>query len=117
MTDSASIALQTEQEYTGETSRQSRWSLKWPALVLSLTSAAYSGTLAYLFVHDDIDQIVNNLCVHSWRFVPGYFTSLGALDEFKAEAALNPADAAANSQISEIESRINAARENDRSQH
>lgn len=73
MTDSASIALQAAQKGADET--QSRWALKWPAMVLALTAAAYSGTLAYLFVHDDIDQIVNNPRVHSWRFVPGYFTS------------------------------------------
>lgn len=73
MTDSASVALQPEQEGADET--QSRRALKWPALVVALTAAAYSGTLAYLFVHDDIDQIVNNPRVHSWQFVPGYFTS------------------------------------------
>ena len=43
--------------------------------VLALTFAVYSPTLRYQFVHDDRGQIVENPAVHSWRAVPGYFTS------------------------------------------
>lgn len=48
-----------------------RWLL---ALVLGLTFAVYSGTLAYQFVHDDRGQIVENPVIHSWHYVPRYFT-------------------------------------------
>ena len=44
-------------------------------VVLALTFAVYSPTLRYQFVHDDRGQIVENPAVHSWRFVPTYFTS------------------------------------------
>jgi tetratricopeptide (TPR) repeat protein len=45
------------------------------AAVLLLTFAVYIPTLRYQFVHDDRGQIVENPAVHSWRFVPSYFTS------------------------------------------
>ena len=45
------------------------------AAVLALTFAVYVPTLRYQFVHDDRGQIVENPAVHSWHFVPTYFTS------------------------------------------
>ena len=50
-------------------------SWKGIAVVLVLTFAAYIPTLRYQFVHDDRGQIVENPAVHSWHFVPSYFTS------------------------------------------
>lgn len=44
------------------------------ALALVLTFVAYCGSLGYPFVYDDHGQIVMNSSVHSWRFVPQYFT-------------------------------------------
>ena len=45
------------------------------AVVLALTFAVYVPTLSYQFVHDDRGQIVENPAIHSWHFVPTYFTS------------------------------------------
>ena len=45
------------------------------AAVLALTFAVYIPTLRYNFVADDRGQILDNPAVHSWRFVPTYFTS------------------------------------------
>jgi tetratricopeptide (TPR) repeat protein len=50
-------------------------SWKGIAVVLLLTFAVYIPTLRYQFVHDDRGQIVDNPAVHSWRFVPTYFTA------------------------------------------
>jgi len=50
-------------------------SWKGIGVVLVLTFAVYIPTLRYQFVHDDRGQIVENPAVHSWRFVPSYFTS------------------------------------------
>jgi tetratricopeptide (TPR) repeat protein len=50
-------------------------SWKGIAVVLALTFAVYTPTLRYQFVHDDRGQIVENPAVHSWRFIPTYFTS------------------------------------------
>jgi hypothetical protein len=50
-------------------------SWKGIAAVLVLTFAVYIPTLRYQFVHDDRGQIVENPAVHSWRFVPSYFTA------------------------------------------
>ena len=50
-------------------------SWKGIAIVLALTFAVYTPTLRYQFVHDDRGQIVENPAVHSWHFVPTYFTS------------------------------------------
>jgi hypothetical protein len=50
-------------------------SWKGIAVVLALTFAVYFPTLRYQFVHDDRGQIVDNPAVHSWHFVPTYFTS------------------------------------------
>jgi hypothetical protein len=44
-------------------------------IAIALTVAVYAKTLRYQFVYDDTDQIVNNIAVHSWTFVPHYFTS------------------------------------------
>ena len=45
-----------------------------PALILGLTFLVYAATLKYEFVYDDVGIIVNNPVVHSWRFVPRFFT-------------------------------------------
>ena len=45
------------------------------ALALGATFLAYARTLGFDFVYDDRSQIVLNPFVHSWRFVPRYFTS------------------------------------------
>jgi protein O-mannosyl-transferase len=47
-----------------------RWAL---GLVLGLTFLAYSGTLRFEFVYDDIHQISENPAVQSWHYAPGYF--------------------------------------------
>lgn len=44
------------------------------ALVLLVTFLAYSGTLWFKFVYDDRGQILANVQVHQWRFLPHYFT-------------------------------------------
>jgi 4-amino-4-deoxy-L-arabinose transferase-like glycosyltransferase len=43
-------------------------------VVLVLIFAAYSGTLGYEFVYDDVDVIVNNPHLTSWSYLPRYFT-------------------------------------------
>jgi len=43
------------------------------SLVLLVTFLAYSGTLWFKFVYDDRGQILANIQVHYWRFVPHYF--------------------------------------------
>ena len=45
-----------------------------PAIVLAVTFLGYMGTLRYDFVYDDVHVIVENGSVHSWRFLPRYFT-------------------------------------------
>ncbi|HEV8482922.1 MAG TPA: tetratricopeptide repeat protein [Blastocatellia bacterium] len=45
-----------------------------PAIVLAVTFLGYVGTLRYDFVYDDVHVIVENGSVHSWRFMPRYFT-------------------------------------------
>jgi tetratricopeptide (TPR) repeat protein len=50
-------------------------SWKGIAVILALTFAVFAPTLRYQFVHDDRGQIVENPAIHSWRFVPTYFTS------------------------------------------
>jgi protein O-mannosyl-transferase len=44
------------------------------ALALLVTFLAYSGTLWFKFVYDDRGQILANVQVHQWRFLPHYFT-------------------------------------------
>src|SRR6185436_15171272 len=44
-------------------------------LALVATLAAYLNGLQHPFVFDDPYQIVTNDAVHSWRFIPQYFTS------------------------------------------
>jgi tetratricopeptide (TPR) repeat protein len=43
-------------------------------LVFVITFVAYSGTLGYEFVYDDIEQIVRNRYLTSWEYFPRYFT-------------------------------------------
>jgi protein O-mannosyl-transferase len=44
------------------------------ALVMSITMAAYIGTIKNKFVYDDRNQIVENNFIKSWRNAPSYFT-------------------------------------------
>jgi protein O-mannosyl-transferase len=44
-------------------------------LACSITALAYLGTLAFGFVYDDEPQILKNLAIQHWRYVPQYFTS------------------------------------------
>ena len=43
------------------------------SLVLLVTFLAYSGTLWFKFVYDDRGQILANVQVHQWRYLPQYF--------------------------------------------
>ncbi len=45
-----------------------------PAIILLLTFAVYAQTLAYGFVYDDQNFIVDHPFVKSWQFAPRYFT-------------------------------------------
>ncbi len=45
------------------------------AIVLTATFIAYARTLRFDFVYDDFFQLVNNPFVHSWHYLPRYFTS------------------------------------------
>jgi protein O-mannosyl-transferase len=49
--------------------------LTLPAPVLAATFLVYAGTLGFGFVYDDQGQIVRNLFIQSWHYVPRYFTS------------------------------------------
>jgi protein O-mannosyl-transferase len=42
-------------------------------VVLLITSVTYLGTLQFLFVYDDLHQIVLNPFIKSWRYAPQYF--------------------------------------------
>jgi tetratricopeptide (TPR) repeat protein len=42
-------------------------------LVLLATFLAYAGTLRFQFVYDDRGQILANVEVHAWRYLPHYF--------------------------------------------
>jgi hypothetical protein len=42
--------------------------------VLAATFIAYGRTLSFDFVYDDFSQIVTNPAVHSWKYLPEYFT-------------------------------------------
>jgi protein O-mannosyl-transferase len=56
---------------------QSATSVKsWHLLgvVLVATFLAYARTLSYEFVHDDFLQFVTNPAIHSWTYVPQYFS-------------------------------------------
>ncbi len=44
-------------------------------LVCSITGLVYVATLSFGFVYDDVPQILKNPAIHSWHFVPQYFTS------------------------------------------
>ncbi|HET7101166.1 MAG TPA: glycosyltransferase family 39 protein, partial [Terriglobia bacterium] len=43
------------------------------SLILLATFLAYSNTLGFNFVYDDRGQILANVQVHAWRYVPHYF--------------------------------------------
>jgi tetratricopeptide (TPR) repeat protein len=42
--------------------------------VLAATFIAYARTLSFEFVYDDFSQLVTNPAVHSWKYLPEYFT-------------------------------------------
>ena len=44
-------------------------------LACGITALVYVATLSFGFVYDDVPQILKNPAVHSWRYVPQYFTS------------------------------------------
>ena len=44
-------------------------------LACGVTALAYIATLSFGFVYDDVPQILKNPAVHSWRFVPQFFTA------------------------------------------
>lgn len=44
-------------------------------LACAITAVVYLATLSFGFVYDDVPQILKNPAVHSWRFMPEYFTS------------------------------------------
>jgi len=44
-------------------------------LACGITALVYIATLSFGFVYDDVPQILKNPAVHSWSFVPQYFTS------------------------------------------
>lgn len=46
-----------------------------PVLVLAATFCAYAAVSLFEFVYDDEAQIVHDLFIQQWRFVPAYFTS------------------------------------------
>ncbi len=43
-------------------------------VVLAATFIAYARTLSFDFVYDDFSQLVTNPAVHSWKYLPEYFT-------------------------------------------
>ena len=50
------------------------WERVGAALLLAAVFLLYIPTTSYQFVYDDPYQITNNSHVHSWRFLPVYFT-------------------------------------------
>src|SRR5277367_5121336 len=44
-------------------------------LTVLLTLVAYIATFRFEFVYDDLVQLVNNPLLHSWRYLPQYFTT------------------------------------------
>ncbi len=44
-------------------------------LACALAFLAYIPTLGFQFVYDDKPQIIENPAIHSWRYLPNYFTS------------------------------------------
>jgi Flp pilus assembly protein TadD len=45
-----------------------------PAMAVLLTGIAYVASVRFQFVYDDRVQIMENRLLHSWRFIPAYFT-------------------------------------------
>ncbi len=41
----------------------------------AMAALAYVATLSFGFVYDDVPQILKNPAVHSWKFLPQYFTA------------------------------------------
>lgn len=69
-----------DQSGTDRASTGRRWTFPlaetpWAAVSLILFAAflAYSNTLGFKFVYDDRGQILANVQVHAWRYVPHYF--------------------------------------------
>jgi protein O-mannosyl-transferase len=55
-----------------EIGRPAHWHIL--AFVLVSTFLVYASTLSFEFVHDDVVQILGNPAVHSWKYLPQYFT-------------------------------------------
>jgi protein O-mannosyl-transferase len=69
-----------EQSGTDPVSMRRRWTsvladTPWAgiSLILLATFLVYSNTLGFNFVYDDRGQILANVQVHAWRYVPHYF--------------------------------------------
>jgi tetratricopeptide (TPR) repeat protein len=45
-----------------------------PAMAILLTGIAYIASVGFEFVYDDRVQIMENRLLHSWRYIPAYFT-------------------------------------------
>ena len=45
-----------------------------PAIAILLTGIAYIASVRFEFVYDDRVQIMENRLLHSWRYIPAYFT-------------------------------------------
>lgn len=58
--------------HEGNPGKAAHWHIL--AVVLTATFLAYVRTLSYEFVHDDFLQLVNNPAIHSWTYLPQYFT-------------------------------------------
>jgi tetratricopeptide (TPR) repeat protein len=43
--------------------------------ILAVTALVYVRTLSYEFVYDDLEQILRNQHIQSWKYLPTYFTS------------------------------------------
>jgi 4-amino-4-deoxy-L-arabinose transferase-like glycosyltransferase len=75
MNDSRQVRSANHQESSGQPSLFSLAAKPWVvlSLVLLVTFLAYSNTLWFQFVYDDRGQILANVQVHAWRYVPHYF--------------------------------------------
>jgi len=65
----------TNQTSTGRRRISLQTSVPWAAisLILLATFLVYSNTLGFKFVYDDRGQILANVQVHAWRYLPHYF--------------------------------------------
>ncbi len=65
----------TNQSSTGRWRSSLQRAVPWAAisLILLATFLVYSNTLGFKFVYDDRGQILANVQVHAWRYLPHYF--------------------------------------------